>query len=121
MHRYRAIGTLTGLAAVFMRCSLALMGGVNHQVIGAEFFIVSGLAAVVYVGGYVRASKEGSGPSLLRTVTGSALYAVEMIGAAMLVSGSIIGLYIAAVAMVVNSCYMISGAWLLVIGVFQRD
>ena len=30
-HRYRAINTLTGLALVFMRCALVLMGAQNHQ------------------------------------------------------------------------------------------
>jgi hypothetical protein len=47
-HRNRAINTLTGLALVFMRCALVLMGAQNHQAIGAELFIVSGISGVVF-------------------------------------------------------------------------
>lgn len=120
-HRYRAIGTLTGLAAVFLRCALALMGGQNHQLVGAELLIIAAFAGFVYVSGYLRASKISNGPSLQRTVSGTALYMVEIIGAAMFMLGSIAGLYIAAAAMVINCCFMISGAWLLVMGVVPRD
>jgi len=35
-HRYRAIGTLTGLTAVFMICAFSIMGGQNHIAVGAE-------------------------------------------------------------------------------------
>src|SRR5271170_7256011 len=45
-HRYRAINTLTGLALVFMRCALVLMGAQNHRSIGAELFVVSGISGV---------------------------------------------------------------------------
>src|SRR6202451_3116472 len=56
-HRHRAINTLTGLALVFMRCALVLMGAQNHRSIGAELFVVSGLSAAIFVKGYVRAIK----------------------------------------------------------------
>ena len=39
-HRHRAINTLAGLALVFMRCALVLMGGQNHRAVGAELFVV---------------------------------------------------------------------------------
>src|SRR5271154_3776767 len=53
-HRYRAIGTLAGLALVFMRCAFALMGGQNHKAVGAELLTVSLLAAIVYINGYLQ-------------------------------------------------------------------
>ena len=118
-HRYRAIGTLTGLGAVFMRCALVLMGDQGHRAIGVELLVVAFVAAVVYVAGYIRAYRSGNSPSLYRTVSGTALYLVEMIGATILILGSISGLYIAAIALVANTCYMITGAWLLVVGVSQ--
>ena len=118
-HRYRAIGTLTGLAAVFMRCALVLMGGQGHQAIGAELLIVAFAAAIVYVTGYIRAYSSGNSPSLSRTISGTALYLAEMVGAIILITGSITGLYIVGIAMVLNTCYMITGAWLLVVGVFD--
>jgi len=118
-HRYRAIGTLTGLAAVFMRCAFVMMGGQGHKAVGAELLVVSFFAAVIYVSGYVRASRSGNPASLSRTISGTCLYLIEIIGAAILIAGSISGLYIAAIALVINTCYMITGAWLLVVGVHQ--
>src|SRR5580693_10029019 len=53
-YRYRAINTLTGLALVFMRCALVLMGAQNHQAIGAELFVVSGVSAAVFAKGYTK-------------------------------------------------------------------
>jgi hypothetical protein len=115
-HRFRAIGTLTGFAAVFLRCALALMGGQNYKAVGGELLTVAFLAGVVYVYGYVQASKSGGGASFVRTATGTSLYIVEMLGALILILGHIAGLYIAVTALVINTCYMITGAWLLVLG-----
>jgi len=119
-HRYRAINTLTGLALVFMRCALVLMGAQNHQSIGAELFVVSGISATVFVQGYSRAIRMSSGLRLSRIVGGSLIHLAEMIGAALFFLGHLAGLYIAAVAIVTNTCYMITAAWLLVMGVFDQ-
>jgi hypothetical protein len=119
-HRNRAINTLTGLALVFMRCALVLMGAQNHQSIGAELFVVSGISAAVFVNGYAKALRESNGLRLSRIVGGSLVHLAEMIGAALLLSGHLAGLYIAAVAIVINTCYMITAAWLLVIGVVDQ-
>jgi hypothetical protein len=115
-HRNRAINTLTGLALVFMRCALVLMGAQNHQSIGAELVIVSGISAAVFVRGYANAIKVGSGLRLSRIIGGSLVHLVEMIGAALFLFGHLVGLYIAAIAIVTNTCYMVTAAWLLVIG-----
>ena len=118
-HRYRAINTLTGLALVFLRCALVLMGTQNHWSVGAELFVVCGFSAAVFVRGYAMAIRMSSGLTLSRIVGGSVIHLTEMIGAAVLFSGYIAGLYVAAVAIVVNTCYMITAAWLLVIGAFD--
>jgi hypothetical protein len=119
-HRYRAINTLTGLALVFMRCALVLMGAQNHWSIGAELFVVSGISAAIFAKGYARATRASSGLRLSRIVGGSLVHLAEMIGAALFFAGYIAGLYIAAAAIVTNTCYMITAAWLLVIGVFDQ-
>ncbi|MGA2304241.1 MAG: hypothetical protein ABSH29_08570 [Acidimicrobiales bacterium] len=119
-HRYRAINTLTGLALVFMRCALVLMGAQNHRSIGAELFVVSGISAAVFVKGYARAMRMSDGLRLSRIVGGSTVHVAEMIGAALFFCGYLSGLYIAAVAILANTCYMITAAWLLVIGVFDQ-
>lgn len=119
-HRNRAINTLTGLALVFMRCALVLMGAQNHRAIGAELFVVAGISAAVFVRGYANALRMGNGLRLSRIVGGSCIHLAEMIGAALLFYGHLFGLYIAAVAIVSNTCYMITAAWLLVIGAFEQ-
>ncbi|MGD0881705.1 MAG: hypothetical protein ABSB09_09080 [Acidimicrobiales bacterium] len=119
-HRYRAINTLTGLALVFMRCALVLMGAQNHRSIGAELFVVCGISAAIFIKGYTNAIKMSSGLRRSRIIGGSLIHTTEMIGAALFFFGYLPGLYIAAVAILANTCYMISAAWLLVIGVFDQ-
>jgi hypothetical protein len=119
-HRYRAINTLTGLALVFMRCALLLMGAQNHRSIGAELFVVSGISAAIFVKGYAEAIRMSSGLRLSRIVGGSLVHLAEMFGAALLFFGNVAGLYIAAIAIVSNTCYMVTAAWLLVVGVFDQ-
>jgi hypothetical protein len=116
-HRYRAINTLTGLGLVFMRCTFVLMGGQNHQAIGAELFVVTGISAAVFIRGYANALRTSSGLGLSRIVGGLLIHLAELTGAALFFFGHMPGLYLAAVAIVINTCYMISAAWLLVIGV----
>jgi hypothetical protein len=119
-HRYRAINTLTGLALVFMRCALVLMGAQDHRAIGAELFVVAGVSGAVFVKGYANALRMGNGLRLSRIVGGSCIHLAEMIGAALFFYGHLFGLYIASVAIVSNTCYMITAAWLLVIGAFEQ-
>ena len=118
-HRNRAINTLTGLALVFLRCALVLMGAQNHRSIGAELFVVCGFSGAVFIRGYTKALRMGDGLRATRIVGGSLVHLAEMIGAALFFLGHLPGLYVAAVAMVTNTCYMITAAWLLVIGVFE--
>jgi hypothetical protein len=119
-HRNRAINTLTGLSLIFMRCALVLMGGQNHRAIGAELFIVCGISAVVFVKGYVRALRTSDGLRFSRIVGGSLVHVAEMIGAAFFFLGFLAGLYIAAIAIVANACYMITAAWLLVVSAVDQ-
>jgi hypothetical protein len=51
----------------------------------------------------------------------SALYLIQLVGAALFIADHIAGLYVAAVAMVAALAFMISGAWLLVVGVAMRE
>ena len=120
-HRYRAINTLAGLALVFVRCALVLMGAQDHQSIGAELLVVAGASSAIFVRGYARAIRMSSGLKVSRIVGGSLLHLIEMIGAGLFLVGYQPGLYIAAIAMATNVCYMITAAWLLVIGVFSQE
>ena len=62
--------------------------------------------------------KLGSQPSTHRLAAGTGVYLVEAVGAVILISGSLSGLYIAAVALVLNVAFLISAAWLLVVSVY---
>jgi modulator of FtsH protease len=119
-HRNRAINTLTGLALVFMRCALVLMGAQSYKAIGAELFVVCGMSAAIFIRGYVKAVQMSSGLRLTRIVGGSLIHLAELIGAAIFFVGHLAGLYVAAIAMVTNTCYMITAAWLLVVGAFDQ-
>ena len=118
-HRHRAINTLTGLSLVFMRCALVLMGGQNHRAIGAELFVVCGISAAVFVRGYMQAIRMSDGLRATRILGGTFVHITEMIGAGLFFFGYLAGLYVAAVAIVTTTCYMITAAWLLVVGVFD--
>ena len=119
-HRYRAIGTLTGMISVFVICSLALMGGQGHVTIGVEWATVAAIGIGVYVYGYVQAIRKGEsnvGLRVGRLTSGTALYIAEIAGALGLIAGRVAGLYVAAVSMLILLVWMISGAWLLIVGV----
>ena len=118
-HRYRAIDTLSGMVGVLVICALALMGGQGHVAVGSEWFVVASISGAVYVRGYFRAAHGGGNLALLlgrRVVVLAVLYLFQLFGAVLLVADRVAGLYIAAVAMVAALAFMISAAWLLVIG-----
>jgi hypothetical protein len=121
-HRYRAIGTLAGFVAIFVICALALMGGQGRRGVGIEWLVVAAIAAVIYVYGYVRATRSGgssAGLGAIRLVGGTACYVAEIAGAILLTAGQVAGLYVASVAMVAYVAFSVSGAWLLIIGVYR--
>lgn len=118
-HKYRSINTLAGLTAVFVACGLVLMPSQNHQAIGIELLLFALIGMTIFLYGFRQAFKFGSHPSKYRLLLGSCIYVAELVGAALLIFGLIFGLYIAAVAMVLNVAFMISAAWLLVVGVYS--
>jgi len=119
-HRNRAIGTITGFSYAFILCGLALIGGQSAALLGAEWLVLSGYAAYIYLRGYVLASRlSGSRHtlSLARTIFGTGCYLAQIVGAALLMLGHAVGLQIAAVALMLFFASLISGAWLLLVGI----
>jgi hypothetical protein len=49
-------------------------------------------------------------------VGGSACYLGQLVGSAMLFFGARSGTYVAAIALVVNFYFLVSGSWLLILG-----
>jgi modulator of FtsH protease len=123
-HRYRAIDTLSGMVGIFVICALVLMGGQDHRAVGIEWLVVAAISIAIYLHGHVQAVRLGGSMAWLhasRTVTVVVLYLTQLVGAALLVADHIAGLYLAAAAMVAALAFMISGAWLLVVGASMRE
>jgi hypothetical protein len=123
-HRYRAMDTLTAMTGIFVICAFALMGGQDHRALGIEWIVVAPISIAVYLHGYVQAVRRGGSIAWLRrrrVIVAAVLYLAQLVGAALLVADHIAGLYVAAVAMVAALTLMISGAWLLVVGVTMRE
>jgi len=118
-HRYRAINMLSGFSAVFILSGLALMGHQSHRTLGIEWLIVALLAAGINTNGYIHGfGSEGSRYALstVRILGGSACYVGQIVGALLLFSGTKAGLYVGAIALIVNFYFLISGSWLLIVG-----
>ena len=123
-HKNRAIATLTGFTAVFMVCGFALIGNQNYQWVGVEWLVVSIVPTVTYVRVYIRARKVGIssvGLSIGRFIVGTTCYVAQIVGSVLVIAGHVAGLYVASVAMVLSFAFFISGAWLLIVGVYDSQ
>jgi hypothetical protein len=121
-HKNRAINMLSGFSAIFMACGLALIGDQTPQALGVEWLVLWLVATFIFVRGYIvaiRAGMSSIGLTLPRLGGGTLCYVAEVVGAALLVLGKSAGLYIAAVATIVLFAFLISGAWLLIVGVYE--
>jgi hypothetical protein len=120
--RHRARMILASFSSVFIRCSLALMGGQGPRAVAAELFLVCLCVETLNLVSYapIATSRTLHRSSLLRTIGGSVCYGAEMLGAALLFVGITGGLTLAAIAMVASFAIMISSSWLLLLGVRQR-
>jgi hypothetical protein len=118
-HRYRAINMLSGFTAAFVISALALMGHQTYRTLGIEWLLVSLLAAAINTNGYIQGFRlVGSryALSVLRIVGGSACYLGQIIGSLMFYLGNRSGIYVAAIALIVNFYFLVSGSWLLILG-----
>jgi hypothetical protein len=121
-HKNRAINMLTGFIAVFMACSFELIGNQNLRALGVEWLALWLIATAIFIRGYVIAIRSGMssiGLTAPRLAGGTLCYVAEVIGAIFLILGQSAGLYIAAVATIVLFGFLISGAWLLIIGIYE--
>jgi hypothetical protein len=118
--RHRASTILTGLSTAFIICALVLMGGQNYLAVGFEWLTISSIVTFFCIKGFFRALKNNKNlpaNSLYRTIGTSCCHLVEITGAIILINGSDTGLYISALGMIANFYFMISGSWLLLVGV----
>jgi len=121
-HKNRAINMLTGFTAIFMASSFALIGNQYLEMLGFEWLVLWLIATVIFIRGYAIAIRSGMsaiGLNTPRLAGGTICYLTEVIGAVFLIRGYSSGLYLAAIAIVVLFAFLISGAWLLMIGIYE--
>jgi hypothetical protein len=117
VHRHRARTILTGLTAVFLRCGLVLMGGQSRQAIAVEIIGVLVIVEVVLYRSLVDAIRTDDRGVLARGVGSFGCLVLEQLGAAVLFTGATWGLYVVALGMLSSFVFMVTGAWLLLVGV----
>src|SRR5262249_36228082 len=109
---------------IFMASGLALIGGQHSGLLGVEWLLLWLIATVIFIRGYVvaiRSGMSGIGLNVPRLAGGTVCYLGEVIGAVFLLLGYTgTGLYIAAIAIIVLFAFLISGAWLLMIGIYEE-
>jgi len=117
VHRHRARTILTGLTAVFIRCALVLMGGQNAQAIAVEIIGVLLVVEAILYNSIRQAARSADNGVLWRTIGSFACLVLEQIGALILFSGNPAGLYLVGLGMMSSFIFMVTGAWLLLVGV----
>jgi hypothetical protein len=121
-HKNRAINMLTGFTAIFMASSFALIGSQSLGVLGVEWLLLWLISTIIFIRGYVIAIRAGMstiGLNMPRLAGATLCYLAEVVSAIFLILGYNSGLYIAAVAIIVLFAFLISGAWLLMIGIYE--
>jgi hypothetical protein len=114
---------LSGFSAIFMACGFALLGKQSLEALGIEWLGLWTVATFIFVRGYVvalRSRMSSIGLTAPRLAGGTACYVAEVAGAVCLILGRSEGLYVAAVATIVLFGFLISGAWLLIVGVYEE-
>ena len=117
VHRHRARTILSGLTAVFIRCGLVLMGGQSRQAVAIE--LIGVLVVIEFI--LYRSTRDAFAAAdrtvLLRALGSFGCLVAEQLGAAAFFVGAAWGLYVVGLSMMASFVFMISGAWLLLVGV----
>ena len=117
VHRHRARTILTGLTAVFLRCGLVLMGGQSRQAIAVELIGVLLVVEVILYRSLREALSSADTGVILRSVGSFACLLTEQAGALLFFFGAVWGLYVVGLGMLSSFVFMVTGAWLLLVGV----
>ncbi|WP_413988594.1 hypothetical protein ACMDCR_21605 [Labrys okinawensis] len=121
-HKNRAINMLSGFSAIFMACGFALFGNQYLIALGLEWLFLWLVATIIFIRGYmvaIRAGMSSIGLNVPRLAGGTMCYLAEVVGAIFLIFGYSAGFQIAAIATIILFAFLISGAWLLIIGIYE--
>src|SRR3984893_1000304 len=121
VHRHRARTILAGLTAVFIRCALVLMGGQNGQAVAVELAAVLVVVEFILFNSIRQAARSADNGVLWRTIGSFACLVLEQAGAVVLFFGGAWGLYVVGLGMMSSFVFMVSGAWLLLVGVGTEE
>src|SRR5207302_9984335 len=108
----------------FIRCALVLMAKQGGQAVALELIVV--LLAVEFVLyrsiRQALADSDASDPALLwRTIGSFTCLVIEQVGALALFFGHACGLYVVGIGMMSSFVFMVTGAWLLIVGVRREE
>ena len=121
VHRHRARSILAGLTAVFIRCALVLMGGQNNQAVAVELIGVLLVVEFILYSSIRSAANSADRMVLLRALGSFACLVLEQAGAVVLFFGSAWGLYAVGLGMMSSFIFMVTGAWLLLVGIGSKE
>jgi hypothetical protein len=97
------------------------MGAQNAQAVAVELIVVL-LVVEALLYNSIRQAAQSADPSVLwRTIGSFVTLVIEQAGAVVLFLGGAWGLYIVGLGMMSSFVFMVSGAWLLLVGVGQGD
>jgi hypothetical protein len=117
VHRHRARTILMGLTAVFIRCGLVLMGDQRLWAVALELIGVLTVVEFLLYSSIRQAMQSADRGVLLRTIGSFACLLLEEAGAIVVLFGNALGLYVVGLGMLSSFIFMITGAWLLLVGV----
>jgi hypothetical protein len=121
VHRHRARTILAGLTAVFIRCALVLMAGQNAQAVAVELIGVLVVVEALLYRSIRQAARDADRSVLWRAVGSFACLLLEQAGAVVLFFGGAWGLYVVGLGMMSSFVFMVTGAWLLLVGVGTQE
>jgi modulator of FtsH protease len=121
VHRHRARTILAGLTAVFIRCALVLMAGQNAQAVAVELIGVLVVVEALLYRSIRQAARDADRSVLWRALGSFACLLLEQAGAVVLFFGGAWGLYVVGLGMMSSFVFMVSGAWLLLVGVGTQE
>jgi hypothetical protein len=121
VQRHRSRTILAGLTAVFIRCALVLMGGQNAQAVAVELFGVLLVVEFILYSSIRQAARSADQGVLWRTIGSFTCLLFEQAGAVVLFFGNAWGLYAVGIGMMSSFIFMVTGAWLLLVGVGQEE
>jgi hypothetical protein len=119
-HRARAGATMVGFTSIFILCGLALMAHQTELWLGIEWLAATVAYAYVYIAGYVQSLRlqgSDSGRTGFRRTFAALCALAQIVGSGMLIAGVGEGALVAAVGLMLNIASLVSGAWLLMVGI----